>query len=114
MYNAALTSLVHAITVPGTVISDNLSWSANTSAVIKKAQQRLHFRRVLRKNNICEKLLVTFYRSTIERILTYCITVWFTNCTEADRKRLQRVVKTAQRNIGCPFPSLRDIYSSHY
>ena len=26
--------------------------------------------------------------------MAYCITVWFSQCTEADRKRLQRVVKT--------------------
>ena len=92
--------------------ADNLSWSANTSAVFKKAQQRLHFLRVLRKSNICEKLLVTFYRSTIESILTYCITVWFSHCTEADRQRLQRVVRTAEKIIGCPLPSLRHLYTS--
>ena len=103
---------VHTFTFLGTVITDNLSWSANTSAVFKKAQQRLHFLRVLRKNNICEKLLVTFYRSTIESILTFCIAVWFSHCTEADRKRLQRVVRTAEKIIGCPLPSLKDIYAS--
>ena len=63
---------------------------------------------MLRKSDICEKLLVTFYRSTIECILTYCIMVWFSHCTEAERKRLQRVVKTAQKII--PLPSLKDIY----
>ena len=31
----------------------------------------------------------------------------------ADRERLQRVVKTAQRITGCPLPSLMDIYTSH-
>ena len=66
---------------------------------------------VLRESNICEKLLVTA-GSTIKSILTYCITVWFYHCTEADRRRLQRVVKTAQRIIGCPLPSLRDIHPS--
>ncbi|XP_029938457.1 NACHT, LRR and PYD domains-containing protein 3-like [Salarias fasciatus] len=90
---------VHTFTFLGTVITDNLSWSANTSAVFKRAQQRLHFLRVLRKSNICEKLLVTFYRSTVESILTYCITVWFSHCTEADRQRLQRV-----RLIHIPLP----------
>lgn len=44
--------------------SDNLSWSISTTAVVKKAQQRLHFLGVLRKNNLTEKLLVAFYRST--------------------------------------------------
>ena len=76
------------------------------------AQQRLHFLSVIRKNNICEKLLVTFNRSSIECILTYCITLLFSHCTEADREGLQRVVKTAEEIIGCPLPSLQDLYSS--
>ena len=59
----------------GNVISANRSWSANTSSVIIKAVQRQQFLSVLRKNNICEQLMVTFDRSTIENILTYCITV---------------------------------------
>ena len=95
----------HTFTFRGTMISANLFWSANISAVIKKAHQCLRFLRVLRKSNISEKLLVTFYHSTIESILT--------NCTEADRERLQRVVKTAQKIIGCPLPFLKDIYLYH-
>ena len=85
---------VHTFTFLDIVISGNLSWSTNTSAVIKKAQRRLHFLRVLRKSNICKKVLVIFYHSTIESILAYCITVWFSHCTKVDWKRLQRVVKT--------------------
>ncbi|XP_033978014.1 vomeronasal type-2 receptor 1-like, partial [Trematomus bernacchii] len=103
---------VHTFKFLGVLITNNLSWKDNTTAVIKKAQQRLHFLRVLRKNNLATKLLVTFYRSTIESLLTYCITVWYASCTEADRMRLQRVVKAAQRIIGCLLPSLMDIYTS--
>lgn len=110
--NGDRVEMVHTFTFLGTVISADLSWTGNTTAVIKKAQQRLHFLRVLKRDNICQSLLVTFYRSTIESILVYCITVWFSTCTEAERKRLHRVVKTAQRIIGCPLPSLTDIYAS--
>nr|XP_061819394.1 eukaryotic translation initiation factor 4 gamma 2-like [Nerophis lumbriciformis] len=46
----------------------------NTTAITKKAQQRLHFLRVLKKNNLDSNLLLTFYRSSIESLLTYCIT----------------------------------------
>lgn len=88
------------------MISANLFLYQKTPAVIKKAQQLLRFLRVLRKNNILEKL-VTFYCST-----TYCITLWFSSCTEADRERLQRVVKTAQKIIACPLPSLKDLDTS--
>lgn len=79
-------------------------------AIIKKAQQRLHFLRVLKKNNLKEKLLETFYCSAVESLLTYCISVWYFSCTEAERKGIQR--NTAQRIIGCPLPSLKDLYNS--
>ena len=69
---------VHSFTLLGTTISADLSWSANTKAVIKKAQQRrLHFLRVLRKNNVGEELLIAFYTSTVQSILLYCNTGWF-------------------------------------
>ena len=57
----------------GVHISDDLSWSVNTSALVKKAQQRLHFLRVLRREHLNAQLLVTFYRSTIESLLTYAV-----------------------------------------
>ncbi|CAG5946904.1 unnamed protein product [Menidia menidia] len=40
------------------------------------------------------------------------MTVWHSSCTEAERKRLQRVTNTAQKIIGCPQPSLTAIYNS--
>ena len=96
----------------GVHISADLSWSVNTSALVKKAQQRLHFLRVLRREHLNAQLLVTFYRSTIESLLTYAVSVWHSSCTEADRKRLQRVANVAQKIIGCPLPSLSTIYGS--
>ena len=76
------------------------------------AQQRLHFLRVLRKNNVDEELLITFYTSTIQSILLYCNTVWFSNCTVAERQRLQRLVRTAEKIIVCPLSSLKDLHTS--
>ncbi len=96
----------------GVHISADLSWAANTTALVKKAQQRLHFLRVLRKEQLNTNLLVTFYRSAIESLLTYAVSVWHSSCTEADRKRLQRVTNTAQKIIGCPLPPLSTIYNS--
>lgn len=62
---------VSKFTFLGTLISEDVSWSANTTAAVKKAQWRLHFLRVLRRNRLDERLLVTFYRSTIESLLAY-------------------------------------------
>ncbi len=104
---------VHTFKFLGVHISNDMSWSANTSATIKKAQQRLHFLRVLRKNNLGCKLLVSFYRSTIESVLVYCISVCYSSCTAADKKALQRIINTAQKITGCS-PSLESIARSHY
>ncbi len=55
-------------------------------------------------------ILTTFYRGTIESVLTSCITVWYGNCCAADRKTLQRTVNTAAKIIGAPLPSILDIF----
>uniref|UniRef100_A0A669B499 Reverse transcriptase domain-containing protein n=1 Tax=Oreochromis niloticus TaxID=8128 RepID=A0A669B499_ORENI len=110
--NGECVERVHTFWFLGVLISADISWTENISAVVKKAQQWLHFLRVLRKYKLNSNLLLTFYRSSIESLLTYCITVWYGSCTKADRVRLQSVVKTAQKIIGCPLPSLMDIYSS--
>ncbi|KAK0140100.1 hypothetical protein N1851_022986 [Merluccius polli] len=100
----------------GVHLDNDLSWSTNTSAILKKAHQRLYFLRVLRKNNLSRELMVSFYRCSIESVLTYCTGVWFWSCTAAERKSLQRVVDTAQEIIRCPpdtpLPSLEELYSS--
>uniref|UniRef100_A0A3P9AUA1 Reverse transcriptase domain-containing protein n=1 Tax=Maylandia zebra TaxID=106582 RepID=A0A3P9AUA1_9CICH len=96
----------------GVSIEGNLSWSVNTSELLKKTQQRLYFLRVLRKNNITQRLLVSFYRASIESILTYCIGIWYASCTVAQRKALQGVINAAQRTIGCPLLKLKDLHSS--
>lgn len=59
---------------PGVHI-ENLTWSANTSELLRKAQQRLHLLRALMKSNITQRLLVSFYRCSIESMLTYCMSV---------------------------------------
>lgn len=81
----------------GLHLGDELTWKANTTALIKEAQQRLHFLRILKKNNMTEKLLVTFDRCPIESVLTNCIPVWFTCFTAGEKTELQRLINTAQK-----------------
>lgn len=84
----------------GVYISEDLSWTLNTSTLVKKAQQHLYFLRRLKKARLSPKILVNFYRCTVESNLTNCTTVWVGGCSMADRKALQRVVKTAQHITG--------------
>ena len=95
--NGECVETVHTFRFLSVLISANISWTANITAVLKKAQQRLNFLRVLRKCKLNTNLLLTFYHTAIESLLTYCFTVWYSSCTAADRERLQRVVKAAQK-----------------
>ncbi|KAK3505568.1 hypothetical protein QTP70_005015, partial [Hemibagrus guttatus] len=81
-------------------------------SITKKAQQHLYFLQRLRTAHLPPLILTTFYRGTIESILSSCITAWFGNCTVLDRKTLQRIVRTAEKVIGVSLPSIMDIYST--
>ncbi len=45
-------------------------------------------------------------------VLCSSITVWFGSATKTDIRRLQRTVRTAERIIGAPLPSLQELYTS--
>ena len=92
----------------GVHITDSLTWSLNTSSLVKRAQKRLFFLRRMRRAQLPAPILTTFYRGTIESILTNCISVWSGSCNEADWKIVQRVVRTAEKIIGTPLPSIKD------
>ncbi len=94
----------------GVHVTEDLTWTTNTKSISKKAQQRLHFLRRLKRASLPPPILTTFYRGTIESVLTSCITVWYGNCCAADRKTLQRTVNTAAKIIGAPLPTILDIF----
>ena len=100
---------VSSVKFLGTHISKDLSWSVNSAALVKKANQRLYFLRVLRRQQVQQRLLVDFYRATIESILTHGISVWYAACTAGDKHALHRVVRTAEKVIGCPLPSIETL-----
>ncbi len=56
--------------------------------------------------------MCTFYRGTIESILTSCITVWYGACNASCRKSLQRIVRAAEKIVGVSLPSLQDIHNT--
>jgi hypothetical protein len=56
------------------------------------------------------KILKKFYSSTIESILTGCITAWYGNCSASDCKAQQRIVRMAQYITGAKLPDIQDLY----
>ncbi|KAI4886294.1 hypothetical protein NFI96_002286 [Prochilodus magdalenae] len=96
----------------GVHLSNNLTWSNNTSSLVRKAHQRLYFLRRLRRAGLGSSVLTSFYRCVVESVLCSSINVWHGSCSAADRKALQRVVKAAQRSVGVSLPTTTDIYTS--
>ncbi|KAI4896103.1 hypothetical protein NFI96_026129, partial [Prochilodus magdalenae] len=96
----------------GVHLAEDLTWSLNTSTITKKAQQWLYFLLRLREAHLPPPILTTFYRGTIESILSNSMTAWFGNCTASDRKSLQRVVRMAEKIISVSLPTITDIYTT--
>ncbi|XP_063321054.1 protein asteroid homolog 1-like [Pelmatolapia mariae] len=78
----------------GVQISDDLSWNLNTTTIMSKAQQRLHFLRKLKKASLPPAIFTSFYQASFESVLCCYITIWYGNCTFAEKKSLQQIVRT--------------------
>lgn len=94
----------------GVQISDNLFWSKNTSGLVKQAF--LYFLGKLKQASLPTCILTTFYRGAVESVLTYAISTWFSSCGAADKKALQKVVRSAKKVIGASLPSIQDTFLS--
>ncbi|KAK1787477.1 hypothetical protein P4O66_002953 [Electrophorus voltai] len=109
-HNGSSVEIIKNIKFLGVHIVENLTWTLNTSSITKRAQQRLYFLRKLREAHLPSPILTTFYRGTVESILSSCIITWFGNCTAFDHKTLQRIVRTAEKIIWVSLPSITNIY----
>lgn len=69
----------------GVHISEDLTWTLNSTQLVKKVQQRLYFLRRLRKFGMLPKILSNFYSCIVEGILTSRITVWYGSATAVER-----------------------------
>ncbi|XP_061626357.1 uncharacterized protein LOC133476674 [Phyllopteryx taeniolatus] len=110
--SSCLVSTVETFKFLGITISQDLKWATDINSVLKKAQQRMYFLRLLRKHGLPPELLRQFYTAVIESVLCSSITVWFGAATKKDKLRLQRTIKTAERIVGTPLPTLEDLHAA--
>ena len=95
----------------GIVIDDKLRGSINNQLVYKKCNQGLHFLRVLRNLRVDNTILTLFYRSVIESVLCFSITVWYGRLTNKDKRKLNKIVKMAMK-LGAQSTPLDELYNS--
>ena len=94
----------------GVFIDKDLQWNAHTKHVQYKMNQRMYFLSTLSKFHVDKTICTLFYKSLIESIMYFCITVWGGNCGEVNRSGFQRIIKKANKTTN-EIDSFQQLYS---
>ena len=92
-----LLSQVRQCKLLGVIISDDLTWSANTSFIIKKAYKRMIILKKLYDFQVNIFDLIHIYIMYIRAVLEQNSVVWSSSITIAESASLERVQKCALR-----------------
>ena len=77
--------------------------------VTQKCNQRLHFLRILNNVNVDKGIISPFYKSTVESIIHFSITVWYGKLTCKDKNKLGKIVKKANK-LGAETKAIDRLY----
>ena len=110
MINNTTVEQVNSFKFLGTFVTNDLSWNMNCLKLLTKARQRMYFLRKLKSFNVSQYILIQFYRAVVESILTHSIIVWYDKSTVYYKRRMQSVVRCAEKIINTRLPSLESIY----
>ena len=83
----------------GTVISNDLKWRKNTENIVKRANKRIELLRKISTFGASWNELKNTYILYIRSLLEQSCTVWNSGLTEEDKQDLERVQKSALKNI---------------
>lgn len=116
---AALPTIIHGKAVElteeykylGTTFDNQLKFSANTEEILSKCHQRLYLLRKLNSFEVSKDILLTFYYSFLESIMTFSITCWFDSISLKNKNRLLRITSICTKIIGLPVRDLTLIHN---
>ena len=91
--------VINSTKLLGTILSSDLSWDLNTSALVKKANARMELLRKVASFGTGVEDLKTVYIVYIRSLLEQSATVWHSSLTEENRSDLERVQKSAVKVI---------------
>ncbi len=90
----------------GTIITQDLKWEHKKSSITKKALWQLN------KFNLPKTMMMHFYTTIVESILTSSITMRYAAATAKDKGRLQHIIHSAEKVIGCNLPYRNELHAS--
>ena len=88
----------------------NSTRTKSCTSIAKRCHTRLHFLRQLRNFGLNQTILLQFYRSVIESIIGFGITVWFGGTPSSEKNELERIVRHASRIVCRELPSVASLY----
>ncbi|KAM3587572.1 uncharacterized protein V6R79_009188 [Siganus canaliculatus] len=94
----------------GTILDNNLRFSSNTEAILKKCHQRMYLLRKLNSFSVSSKILLTFFQSFIESVLSFSLACWFHSLNLQEKNRLHSIGRVCSKIIGLPTRSLTVVY----
>ena len=96
----------------GIIIDEKLTGSPNTKRVYSKCIQRIHHLRILRNIHVSKTILSLFYKSIVESVLCFPITVWFGSLNCKDKHKLEKIVNMA-RKLSVDITPLNVLYDKY-
>ena len=97
--NGNLLETLDKMKLLGTLITSDLTWSANTESLVKKGFQRMIILHKLYEFNLPDSEMVNIYNLFIRSVLEQSCAVWHYNLSEEDIEDLERVQKVACKVI---------------
>ena len=83
----------------GTIISNNLSWDENVSAIVRKSNARLELLRKLAPFGVPDEDMKIIYILFIRSLLEQSAPVWHSSLTQENSDDLERIQKSALKII---------------
>ena len=83
----------------GVYVDKHLTFIKHVDSIITKANKKLHWIRVLKRNNLKTDGLVKIYCSKVRSVVTYASPAWFSFLSEFQRDRLERIQRIAFKYI---------------
>ena len=92
-------SFVTEAKILGVWLQNDLQWDKNTNEIAKKANQKLHILRLLKRFGFNDDDLLSVYKCYVRPVVQYADVAWSSSITAEQRKILEYLQKRACRTI---------------
>ena len=111
MLNGKIIKPVKEIKLLGVILTNDLKWSANTTHICSKVNQRLYLINKLKHFGLSKDELITVWKSILRPIPVYSVPLWHSGLTDCDSNKLELLQKKALMFIlGCTYVDFKRLY----